>query len=262
MKYNATHGILLLNLRGCFMKKLMVFLLVSVILQTLYYYFILRNNDFSGLKAYNWMSIISTLFFLGYYIHKSFFILRFDKIRNFQNIIVSLMIVIAMFSIIFYLTLFGNMFTAVYGVVVYQIGGHDLLRLYSNSSFGDFIEYHLIRLQFSLIILYIFMDLILERDRFKVRRFKKYYKISTIFILLGAIALLILNFGFFYYYNFLIISSLIFWLAIPIFYNISSQFHHYFGVMVGWLLTVTLFWFMIDEFFSNYRMVAGYIFER
>lgn len=243
------------------MKKLMIFLFVSVILQALYYYIFLRNTNVSGLSSYNWMSVISTVFFLGYYIRQSFFILRFDRVRNFQNIIVSIMIMIAMTSIIFYLTFFGNMFTAVYGVAVYQIDGYDLLRLYSDPTFGNFIEYHLIRLQFSLIILYIFMDLILQRDRFKVRRFKKYYKILTLFILLGSLTLLIQNFGFFYYYNFLIISTLIFWMAIPIFYNISSQFHHYFGVMVGWLITVTLFWFMISEFFSKYRMVAGYIFE-
>jgi hypothetical protein len=244
------------------MKKLTMFLIISILLQTIYYFLILKNNDYSGLKAYNWMSVISTAFFLGYYIHKSFFILRFDSTRNLQNVIVGVMIVIAMFSIIFYLTFFGNMFTAVYGVAVHQIDGYDLLRLYSDPTFGNFIEYHFIRLQASLIILYIFMDLILERDRFKVRRFIIYYKILTMIILIGSVVLLITNFGFFYYYNFLIISSLIFWLAVPIFYNVSSQFHHYYGVMVGWLITVIMFWYMISEFFSKYRMIVGYVFER
>lgn len=244
------------------MKKLVIFLVISIVLQVVYYLLILRNNDYTGLYAYNWASVISTLFFLGYYIYRSFFILRFDKKRNVQTVIVSFMIIIAMFSVIFYLTFFGNMFTAVYGTAVHQIDGYNLLRLYSDPSFGDFIEHHLIRLQYSLVILYIFMELILENDRFKVRRFKKYYKILTVLILTGTLVLLVTNFGFFYYYNFLLISSLIFWLAIPIFYNVSSQFHHYYGVMVGWLITVIMFWFMIDQFYSKYRMVAGYIFER
>lgn len=242
------------------MKKLLIFIPVTIVLQVLYYLLFLQNSDASGILSYNLISIISTLFFLGYYIYKSFFILQYDIVRNVQNIVVSIAIVIVMFSLIFYLTFFGNMFTSIYGVAVYQINGYDLLREYSDPSFGNFIEFHLIRLQFSLIILYIFMELILQRNRFKVRRFKKYYKITTVFVLFGFFTLLITNFGFFYYYNFLFNSSLIYWLAIPIFYNISSQFHHYYGVMIGWLLTVVLFWYMIDEFFSTYRMVAGYIF--
>jgi len=246
---------------GIHVKKILYFLLISIVLQAVYYFFMLYEQEQTGLLSYNLVSILSTILFFAFYVKESFFILKYDKLRNFHNVIVSLMIIIAMFSIIFYLTFFGNMFTAIYGVAVHQIDGYDLLRLYSDPSFGNFIEFHLIRHQLSLLILYLFMDLILKRDRFRVRRFKRYYKIITAFLLIGFVALLITNFGFFYYYNFLLISTLIFWLAIPVFYNISSQFHHYFGVMVGWLITIIFFWFMISEFFSRYRMVAGYIFE-
>lgn len=244
------------------MKKVLLYLLVSIVLQVIYYYAFLHLQEPSGLFRYNLVSVLSTLIFFTLYIKRSFFILKYDKLRNFHNVVVSLIIVVTMFSIIFYLTFFGNLLTASYGVAVHQISGYNLLRLYNDPSFGNLLEFHLVRLQVSLLILYLFMDLILDNDRFRVRRYKKAYKISTVFLLIGMLTLLITNFGFFYYYNFLIVSTLIFWLAIPIFYNISSQFHHYFGVMVGWLASILLFWYMIGEFFSKYRVIVGYIFEQ
>ncbi len=232
------------------MKVLFKLLGISLLIQ-LIYYFLNRPLD-----SYNIVSVINILFFLGLYIKKTFYTIKNSVFVFILNIIIALMIIIALYSIIFSLSIWSHI-----GIASLYLFVYDLRQpIFTDPMFIKTWEYNLITYQFIIFLLNLFVVVIKSENEKLERRVIRIYQILTALIILSILFFMYYNLHAFYFFIFFVVSILIFWFAVPIFYNLCNQFQHFYGVLIGWSVVSIYLWQVLNYIMSQLNRIYGYIF--
>lgn len=237
------------------MKKLFLFIGVSIILQTAFYLLFMKD-DFSLEKYYyNPISIISVLSFLILYIKNSFYTLKYGTFHRFKNIIITFVMII-MLSV---LCLFLSVWTQLGVQMLYFTINNDNISRYNNPFFYNLWDYNLIFLNYLYFMLNIFTYTAKAFPQKQSKAFVYFHKITTGFILGLFAYLIVFKLDFFYYHIFLMTIAFIYWLLTPFIKRAIEEYHYHFGVLVAWSICIISLWPLFNFVFSQLNSTYAYI---